>query len=84
MTISWSFLVMKLNRKRESTIAEIVTEIDSIHLEEHHFLTISTLGQIETNFPKRNKESFEEIKSTIESGSEILGPATPETTLGLS
>ena len=74
---------MNLNR-RESIITEIITDPKKIHLEEHIFLTMSTLDLKETHFPKILKVIPKEIESTVEFAREIFYPITIETIIGFS
>ena len=56
-----STLVVKLKRKRYPNISKMVTDSTSLHLEEHHFLTMSIVDLKDINFPTRLIEILEEI-----------------------
>ena len=68
---SQSFSVMKLNKKRALAIIEMEIRLVSFHFVEYHFLTMSTVGHKEIDFPIRHRVNLEEIKSTTELGKMI-------------
>ena len=79
-----SILVVNLNRKREFSITEIVTNQNSLHIEEQNFLTMSTLSMKEILLSTRLKECSKEIDSTTKSRRQVSSHVIAKTHVAFS